>query len=477
MRAAFAAALLVVAGEAAAKEPSAAAVKKAAESALDRPAFDSAYWAVEVRSLQSGKLLYERNAKKNMTPASTMKLVTTAAALDAFGPAARFGTTLESAGRLDASGRILGDVFLVGRGDPLLARRGPDGRSGLDALADALRDAGVKRVEGRLVGHEGLFRDRRGDDWEWSDLVWCYGAEVSALSWNDNCAVLTVSAGERVGDAVVLDRAPESRYYSVASTATTSPAGTESALRLERDLGTNAIRVSGTHPLGGAAEALEVALENPALYTATVFAEALESRGIRVTGGAAATSDALPAGTRVLASHDSPPLSEILKEVNKPSQNLYTEMLLRQLGARVKGEGSASAGGDAVTDFLKRLGLGEQGARPDGSGLSRTDMVAPHDLVGLLVAMDKHASAAVFRDSLPIAGVDGTLEKRMRGTAAEGRVFAKTGTLRQTNALAGYVITKSGSRLVFSIVVNHHTARGREATEAIDRFVSALADN
>jgi D-alanyl-D-alanine carboxypeptidase/D-alanyl-D-alanine-endopeptidase (penicillin-binding protein 4) len=179
----------------------------------------------------------------------------------------------------------------------------------------------------------------------------------------------------------------------------------------------------------------------------------------------------------VLASHDSPPLSEILKEVNKPSQNLYTEMLLRQLGARVKGEGSASAGGDAVTDFLKRLGLGEQGARPDGSGLSRTDMVAPHDLVGLLVAMDKHASAAVFRDSLPIAGVDGTLEKRMRGTAAEGRVFAKTGTLRQTNALAGYVITKSGSRLVFSIVVNHHTARGREATEAIDRFVSALADN
>ena len=176
-------------------EANPAALKKAIDQILDQPAFASAFWAAEIRSLETGRVLYERNARKNMTPASTMKLVTTAAALDAFGPDYRIRTTLESAGRLDASGRILGDVFLVGRGDPALSEKGADGRTAFDAFADALLAAGVRRIEGRLVGHEGLFKDRRPQDWEWSDLVWCYGAEVSALAWNDNCATLTVSGG------------------------------------------------------------------------------------------------------------------------------------------------------------------------------------------------------------------------------------------------------------------------------------------
>lgn len=459
----------------AAKEPSPAALRKVVEQALDRPAFASAYWAVEVRSLPSGRVLYERNARKNMTPASTLKLVTTAAALDAFGPDAGLRTTLETAARLDAMGRLLGDVFLVGRGDPLLARPGPDGRTAFDSLADGLRDAGVKRIEGRLVGQEGLFKDRRGEDWEWADLVWCYGAEVSALAWRDNCAVLKVGPGELVGEPVAVERTPESRYYSLVSTATTSPQGSESDLRLERDLGSNLLRLSGTHPLGAEPEELEVALEDPARYAATAFVEALEARGIRVSLGASSSSEPLPSGARVLADHDSPPLSEILKEINKPSQNLYTEMLLRLLGARVKAEGSVAAGREAVAEFLKRRGLGEGVSLRDGSGLSRTDLVTPHDLVGLLVAMGRHPHAEAFRDSLAIAGVDGTLERRLKGTAAEGRVFAKTGTLRQSNALAGYVNAQSGARFVFSIVVNHSTAPSHDAVAAIDAVVEALA--
>ncbi|HJS58801.1 MAG TPA: D-alanyl-D-alanine carboxypeptidase/D-alanyl-D-alanine-endopeptidase [Vicinamibacteria bacterium] len=471
----IAGAMALVAPALAAKEFSPGALKRVVERALDRPAFAAAYWAVEVRSLTSGRVLYERNARKNMTPASTLKLVTTAAALDAFGSDATVRTTLESAGRLDALGRLLGDVYLVGRGDPLLARPGADGRTGFDVLADALRDAGVKRIEGRLVGHEGLFKNRRGEDWEWADLVWCYGAEVSALAWRDNCAALKVGAGEQVGDPVVVDREPESRYYAVVSTATTSPAGSASDLRLERDLGSNLVRLSGTHPLGAEPEKLEVALEDPARYAATAFVEALETRGIRVALGAASALDALPPGARVLAGCDSPPLAEIVKEINKSSQNLYTEMLLRLLGARVKGEGSVAAGREAVADFLKAHRIGEGASLQDGSGLSRTDLVTPHDLVDLLVAMDRHALSAAFRDSLPVAGVDGTLERRLKGTAAEGRAFAKTGTLRQSNALAGYVHAKSGARFAFSIVVNHHTAPSRDAVEAIDAVVEALA--
>jgi D-alanyl-D-alanine carboxypeptidase/D-alanyl-D-alanine-endopeptidase (penicillin-binding protein 4) len=375
-------------------------------------------------------------------------------------------------------GRILGDVYLVGRGDPELSGRFADERTsaGFEEMAEALKAAGVWRIEGRLVGHEGLFSgDRRGADWTWGDLVWSYGAEVSALSFNDNRAVLTVSPGERAGDPVIVDRFPETRYYRVVSTAVTSPAGSGSDLVLERDSGSNAIRLGGTLPIGEEPEELEVALEDPALYAATVFAEVLESKGIRVAGVITTSSEPLPPGARVLAGHDSPPLAEILKGVNKPSQNLHTEMLLRLLGARLKGAGTVEAGHAAVMEFLRRVGVDPRGwALQDGSGLSRSDLVSPHEMVSLLVAMDKHRYAAAFKDSLPIAGVDGTLEHRMRRTPAQGKVVAKTGTIRHVNALDGYTTSRSGERLAFAIIANHHTGDPKEAVAAIDQIVNVL---
>jgi D-alanyl-D-alanine carboxypeptidase/D-alanyl-D-alanine-endopeptidase (penicillin-binding protein 4) len=179
---------------------------------------------------------------------------------------------------------------------------------------------------------------------------------------------------------------------------------------------------------------------------------------------------------RVLATHESPPLSEALKAVNKPSQNLHAESMLRLLGARRRGVGSTSAGHEAVLEFLKRMGVDPKDwSLRDGSGLSRSDLLTSHDMVSLLAAMDRHPHAAAFRATLPIAAVDGTLKNRMRGTAADGRLVAKTGTLRHVNALAGYVTTRGGSRLAFSIVVNHHTAGGAPATAAIDAIGALLA--
>jgi PBP4 family serine-type D-alanyl-D-alanine carboxypeptidase len=359
----------------------------------------------------------------------------------------------------------------------VLSEKGADERTAFDAFADALLAAGVRRIEGRLVGHEGLFKDRRAEAWEWSDLVWCYGAEVSALAWNDNCATLEVAAGERVGDPAVVERSPLSRYYSLVSDATTSPAGTSSDLRLERELGSNAIHLSGTQPIGAKPEVLDIALEDPARYATTVLAEVLEARGIRISRGIATSSDPLPAGVRELAAHDSPPLAEILKAVNKPSNNLQAEMLRRLVGVRAKREGSLAASLEAMRDFATRVGApGLASSLQDGSGLARTNMLRPEDIALLLVAMNGHAHAAAFRESLPVAGVDGTLEHRLRGTAAERRVQAKTGTLRQTSALAGYATNKTGDRFVFSIVLNHNTLTGREAVAAIDQVVALLAN-
>jgi len=178
----------------------------------------------------------------------------------------------------------------------------------------------------------------------------------------------------------------------------------------------------------------------------------------------------------VLASHDSPPLAEIVKVVNKVSQNLHTEMLLRLLGARVKGEGTVEMGQAAVDDFLHRLNVdSESWSRQDASGLSRSDLVTPHGMVGLLAGMDRHRYAAAFRDSLPVAGVDGTLEQRLQQPPARGNVLAKTGSIRHVNALGGYVSTRSGDRLAFYAVVNHHTGPSSDSVGALDAIAALLA--
>jgi serine-type D-Ala-D-Ala carboxypeptidase/endopeptidase (penicillin-binding protein 4) len=460
-----------------ASAPAEDSLARAIDRVIERPAFASALWGVEIRSLRSGRVLYARNAEKNLRPASTLKLVASAAALDAYGADARFRTTVETAGRLDGRGRILGDVYLVGRGDPDLSARLTPGRptAAFEEMAEALRAAGVRRIEGRFVGHEGAFTgERRGSDWGWEDLVWWYGAEVSALSFNDNAADLRLLPGERPGDPAVLEMSPVTAYYSVVSTVTTTPAGIKAELKLERDLGSSRIRLSGTIPIGDSWEG-RPALEDPARYAATVFREVLEARGIRVMGDVATTGDPLPAGVRTLAAHDSPPLSEIVKVVNKESQNLHTEMLLRLVGLKARGEGSVAAGHDGVRDFLGRIGVktGTWGLQ-DGSGLSRSDVVDAHGLTELVAAMDRHPQAAAFRESLAVMGVDGTLKDRMRGTPAQGKVLAKTGTLRLGNGLAGYLTAASGERLAFAILVNNHTAPSREAVAAIDEIVRVL---
>jgi D-alanyl-D-alanine carboxypeptidase/D-alanyl-D-alanine-endopeptidase (penicillin-binding protein 4) len=486
--AALVAAVLALGGaHAAAGDPSPKRLGKAIDAIVSRPDFAAAFWGVEVRSLKTGRTLYARNAEKAFRPASNMKLVTTAAALDAFGPDARIRTTVETAARLDGLGRILGDVFLVGRGDPNLSARFTPGRptAAFEEMAEALMAAGVRRIEGRVVGHEGAFAgDRRGADWTWEDLAWGYGAEVSALSFSDNLVKVTLTPGERVGDPAVLETEPRHGCLAVSSSVTTTsapppgsaaPAEEDETVSLARETGSNELRLTGGVSLGGTWVG-RLAVLDPARCATQVFAEVLEAKGIRVTGGVSTSSASLPPDTRVLAAHESPTLAEMVRVVNKVSQNLHAEMLLRLVGLKVKGEGSPAKGHEAVAEMAKRLGVPDEGwGLTDGSGLARTDLLTPRGVVALLAAMDRHPAASPLRDSLPIAGVDGTLEKRMKGTPAERRVTAKTGALRLANALAGYATTERGERLAFSIVVNNHAGKSREAVAAIDAVAAALA--
>jgi D-alanyl-D-alanine carboxypeptidase/D-alanyl-D-alanine-endopeptidase (penicillin-binding protein 4) len=422
-------------------------IERAVTRALGSAVLRQALVSVTVRSLESGRVIYTHNGNASVTPASAMKVVTTAAALDAFGPDARFRTTVEAAARPNESGGIAGDLYLVGGGDPSLshelAARPEFGV--FDPLAEALRSAGVRRVDGKLVGCDPYFvGDRRGADWSWEDLVWWYGAEVAGLTFADGAVNLKVSPGPEPGAPLSVERHPASAYYRVESTAMTCGPGATPGVTMNRALGTNVIELSGCLPVGWPPLERWLAVEDPVLYATTVMAEALKARGIDVVGGVARCT-APPAGLAVLATYEGEKVAEILKDVNKPSHNVRAEMLLRLLGQKVKGEGSAKAGSEAVVEFLKAQDVDVDGWEvQDGSGLSRTDLVTTVGLSGLLVAMHRHPHAAAFRASLPVAGLDGTLKSRLSGPRTRGRVQAKTGRMRHSCALVGYAAPRRG---------------------------------
>lgn len=469
---------------------------RAIDTLLTREVFTPAIVAIDIRDLATGATVYEHNAGMNVKPASTMKLFTTAAILDADGQHTAHNTavaavldgegmawrpdatTVETAGRLDSLGRVLGNVYLIGRGDPNLSDRFEwrTEKNPFDQLARDLRDAGVTKIEGRVIGYDGLFSNESiPDGWTADDLVWSYGAEVTALSAFDNTIGLRLEPGEREGDPAVLTVRPATAFAQVENGTRTSAKETKPGVTLSRDLGSRRVVLGGTLPIGGAWTG-EVAAPEPTLFATTLFAEALARHGVSVRDGVMASREALPAALRPLASVKGPGIEEQIKVTNKESQNLHAETLLRKLGLMVLNDPSVTGGTKAREAFLKAQGVrADVSAMYDGSGLSRSDLVTARAEADLLVAMARHPQARAFRDSLPIAGIDGTLKRRMVGTEAQGRVFAKTGSFRHVNAMAGYVDSTSGRRFAFSIIVNHHTRPSREATEVMDAICLLLA--
>jgi D-alanyl-D-alanine carboxypeptidase/D-alanyl-D-alanine-endopeptidase (penicillin-binding protein 4) len=429
---------------------------------------------VKGASLDTGRVLYEENANKWMQPASNMKLYTVAAALDRFGPDYRFVTSVYAPARPDTSGTVKGDLVVYGRGDPTYATRfGPEGNTdyyrAMNELAANIAAAGLRRVEGDLVGDESYFvGGPLAPGWEWDDLQWWYGAEVSALSVNDNSVDLSVSPGARAGDPCRITLGPATSYVTVVDRTRTTPRGTPRDLVVHRPLGTNTLEISGGMPVDDRAFTGSVAVARPALFFVTLLRDALERQGVRFTGRTRTidarerATSALPVSSLVeLTTRQSPPLSVVAAQAMKPSQNLYTELILRTLGKQFPATDpkltSAQAGTSVVRAFLNEAGVANSHlSLVDGSGLARQNLITAEATVQLLVYMSQHRHAGVWRDAQPVAGVDGTLRGRMRGTVAAGNLRAKTGTLSNVSGLSGYVTSASGERLAFSMLVNHY---------------------
>ncbi len=440
-----------------------------------RAEFAASHIAVKVASLDTGRVLYEEGTGKWLQPASNLKLYTVAAALDRFGPDYRFVTSVYAPARPDRGGTVRGDLIVYGRGDPTFATRfNPDTPNdyyrGIDELAARIVAAGVRRVEGDIIGDESYFDGSPvANGWEWDDLQWWYGAEVSALTVNDNSVDLAVKPGARVGEPCEISIGPATPLVTIVDRTTTSAHGTIRELAVHRPLGQNVIEVSGNLPVDDRGYTASVAVSHPALLFASMLRLSLERQGVVFTGRTR-TIDAreriaspLQVSSLVeVAVRQSPPLSIIAAQTLKPSQNLYAELLLRALGKAAATTTDATrrttdeAGIEAVRTFLRGAGVdANKVVMLDGSGLSRANLVTADATLALLVYMNRHRYGVAFRDALPVAGVDGTLRNRMKATPAQGNVRAKTGTLGTANSLSGYVFSASGERLVFSLMINN----------------------
>lgn len=442
-----------------------------------------ALWGVHVVDVATGRVLYERNAALPMTPASNMKLLTTALALKTLGAEHRFETRVLLAAN--------GDLSLVGGADPSISGRiypyvregTADPKERLADLAKQVAASGLTRVKGDLVGDDTLHEHEPWPDgWAAGDVPWEYGAPVSALTYNDNAVSITIRPGKEAGEPARVSLKPALGWFTIHNTLRVA-AGARREIRLDRLPGSSVLRIYGTAPPGAAAATQLIAVDDPAWFAAEAFREALVEEGVAVMGAVRARHRSAgepwvePQG-RTVAKRLSPPLAEIVTVVNKVSQNLHAELLLREIGRVKGGRGSRSAGVDELESWLISLGAGKQEmALADGSGLSRPALVSPRVITAVLRSMAASAEGEAFWKSLPVAGVDGTLHGRFRGLGDASAIRAKTGTIRHVSALSGYAGPLAEDRIAFSILVNHATAPSQEIRAAIDRIGMAILES
>ncbi len=462
------------------------------ETVLSHPDFLNANWAVLVVDLDSGERLYEKNAGKSFLPASNGKIYTTAAALDQLGVDFRFKTPLYTRGEI-VDGVLHGDIVVRGTGDPVIGGRFTGGDITLlfRAWADSLKALGIHKIHGSIIGDDNEFDDiPLGIAWSWDDEPFWYSAEISALSLSDNNVDFTFKSTTE-GEPVEISWEPgNTDYISVTNNLLTVPSDSARRTRYDKRRGTNQFVIAGELPRGRTGST-SLSITNPTLFFTHVFRETLISAGIEVDGVSLdvdALSDSLDYQAddmRLVATHTSVPLSDIVYELNKISHNLYAEMLLKKLGTVFPVDdpdlvpGSAAMGIARAMDTFAAAGVDTSRIHlKGGSGLSRMTYVTAEMTASVLTFMWHHPDDAVkdaFLDSLPVGGFDGTIKSRFKAGRTRGKVRAKTGTMTGVSALSGYVPSDVGTNLLFVIMANQFTVPTSRARQAQDDIVELLA--
>ena len=458
------------------------ALRQFIDSMVDAPEFRSAQWGVLIVDAARAETLYAHNADKLFMPASNMKLLTGSTALVQLGADYRWSTSMLARGVV--RDRVLtGDLIVRGNGDPSVSdhMQAGDALAPLRALADSLRAHGINRVRGHLVAAPSPFTDSPlGYGWSWSDLDDAYSAGVDALYFNEGFTQVVVRGGARAGDPVRAVTRPASTYPALLVTARTAAPLPRDATAADSAANTITVSQDSSHAgvlVAGAIAAgdsvvVEITFRRQTEAYLAALAEAMASRGIVVEKG-----DGAPAGEAMpLFTMRSPTLREVLPFFEKPSQNQIGELLFKTLALEKTGVGRADSAARVVSRQVLAWGAAADGfAIRDGSGLSRHDYLSPRTLVTVLGAITAHPDFRAFYDALPIAGVDGTMRNRMKGTVAQGNLRGKTGTLDKARSLSGYVTTADGRQLIFSILCNNYVVPTRRVDQVSDAIGVRLA--
>lgn len=462
-------------------------LQTALDSLLADPVLDRALVGVRIDVLADpGRgtppaVLYARDSRKLVMPASNMKLVTLAVAADRLGWDFAYHTDLVAAGSI-ADGALDGDLIVIGGGDPSIAGQGDGPAPTFGEWAAALSQAGIQRVNGRLVGDDRLFdHEGFGRGWSWDYLTASYAAPSGALSYNENAIAVRVTPGTTVGQPAHIDATPSGHGLTIENVVTTGPANSVEQIDLSRPIGQPKLTVTGSIPLDGSPVVRGIAVDNPTRFFMEGFRQVLVSRGVEIRGSVCTIDEAKPKPAveprRTLATRRSAPLSVLAGYFLKVSQNFYADMLLKTIGHAVGHSGSVAEGVQAVRETLGPWGVApDEIVMNDGSGLSRYDYLTADAIVTVLrhVWQDEKLRGP-FVAALPVAGRDGTLGTRMRGTILDDRVEAKTGTLANVRSLSGYLETTTGKHLVFAILVNNFTAPASAIDAIVEKMLTRVA--
>jgi D-alanyl-D-alanine carboxypeptidase/D-alanyl-D-alanine-endopeptidase (penicillin-binding protein 4) len=476
---------------------------------IQRPKWDSAFWGIEIVSLDDGTTLYSLNAQKRFLPASNMKILTCAAILDGMDPQERITTPVYVTGRIDKWGRVLGDLVVVGRGDPNLERRGyktehepfenKDYPSSITQIADELQSKGIKTIEGDIVIDDTYFLHQPfGLAWTIEDTAWSYGAPVSALVINENMIAVKILPGEHFNDLALFQTSPtETASKMVMNRVKTIASQQNTKVSLTHEQESGLPLFTGSISQSQSELNYQVAVPDPTRFAGSLLKAALTQRGVLVKGD---VKSRILEPTEALQGQEIPlrdlrlgqptyaeearvaailgvPIFDSLKIMMKESQNLYAECLLRLLGARTSSVGSMEAGLAALGKFMTKTGTPENSLKiKDASGMSRKNLVTPESIVRVLVYMDHHPQREKFLDTFPIGGKDGTLKTRFQGTSAAGRILAKTGSIESVSTLSGYAQARQGAHFAFSLMVNNEEGSQQDVREVLDQLCLWIID-
>ncbi len=451
-------------------------LKQQIDAALQDSSLTQSTTGIKVVSLVSGEILYQKDSARLFHPASNMKLLTTAAALNRLGPGFKFRTTLAADSVSFADSTITGNLYLKGFADPLLTD------ADLRRMIAQLHEKGIRQVTGNLVC-DATYLDtlRLGVGWMWDDVNGSDWAPISALTVNHNTVRVIVSPAAKAGDRPTVRLDPPTAFMPIENYASTVDSTDTLALRnfaVERhwQIPRDILTLRGGIEIGSQPRSREIDVVDPALYTGTVVSELLRDAGVALYGKV--IKGAQPDSTLAVADHFSDTLGEIVTKINKPSDNLYAEMLLKTLAAESKGPPGTAANGIAIVkEVLHEAGIDTNLLYlVDASGVSRYNLISPDQMIKLLIKMhEDFAIQAEFKASLPIAAIDGTLQNRMKETAAAAKLRAKTGSLRGVSTLAGYTTTAEGELIAFSIMMQHFVGPTRLIRNVQDRIGAIIS--